>query len=77
MARSTPKRNSTKEKKVATASKPIETPVIVESFQYEPNCRQCGELLPTFLMALGICGDCLVASQQAVRTIPRPGYQGE
>lgn len=49
-------------------------PVRVPPFAYEPNCRQCGELLPAWALALGMCGDCLTDSQQAVRSIPGARY---
>jgi len=48
--------------------------ILPHGFPIEPNCSRCYEPLPSYMRALGICGDCLTASQQEVRSVPGARY---
>lgn len=52
-------------------------PKIVPSLAFDTHCTRCGEPLPLYMRALGLCGDCLTESQREVRSIPGPRYRGD
>lgn len=48
--------------------------ILPHGFALDPTCSRCYATLPHYMRALGICGDCLAASQEDVRSIPGARY---